>query len=1155
MKILRLDLIAFGHFTGVPLDFSGGAEVVHVIYGANEAGKSTALRALRALFYGIEARSPDGFLHDYEKLRIGALVQHSDGTQIDFIRRKGAKNTFLARDGKPADEAPLRSCLSAVDEDLFTSLFGIDHERLVAGGQSILRGGGDVGQSLFAAGLGGASLRTVLEKLDGEAAELFKAQGQNQAINRACREHAEAKKQIAELSLASREYEEHAAALAAAKAERERALAELKSLRSETNRLERIARALPHLPARRRLREELEQLGEVPFLPESFSGQRLSAFAALANSHAQAKANEEKIADLDARIAALPIPETLLSRAEVVTELHQRLGSHRKAARDLPALHAELRTLEKDAARLLADLKLDQPESSRLSRASQRKTQTLANQHQALVGKRDAATRAAQNLARELELRQEERRTLPDVTALRDAVSEAQRHGDLEEDLARQRDALRSAETSAADALKRLGLWSGTLDQLAAFAAPAVETIDRFEKEWLAAENASSQAAAHIREAKTKAAQCEREIEELLLTGSVPSEADLTAARTRREQNWQLIRGAWLHKTAGANDPGSLAESYEADVQTADDLADRLRREATRVAQHAHLAAERDHFTRETNELQAESAQQEAAFTQLREEWRALWLPLDPRPPREMRAWLQKQARLLDQAADLHARREAVAAAEKLIARHRAALTAHLLSAGEQPLRALVSQSQRLVEKADLLTRDIEKLTADSNIAAADKSEAEAAFKKWQAEWRDAMREIGRTETASPDEANEFIADCADLQKKSSEADRLRARIKAIQSDAEGFEKEAAATFAQLTPDRPAPKTEEAIADLHDRLNQANKDAATLAALRKQRGEAAAALEEAKRIVTTEELRLAEMCRQAGCTDPAQLEPIERKSRESQARRAKLEQLDERLLAESAGVELEVFIAGIEAMDTDALTAQIAENLRQISEREEQRSKIDERVGREETLLKAMDGNARAAEAAQKSQAVLGQIEEHAEHFIRLRLASAILRREIERYRAENQDPLLRRAGEFFRELTLGSFTAVTTDFDAGDNPILKGVRASGHPVSVEGMSDGTRDQLFLALQLASVEKFIASCEPMPFIVDDVLIAFDHEREAAVLKVLAELAKKTQVIVFTHHQHLVDLARRTLDGAVQVHDLAVPPRDKGEAGVSLRVSL
>ncbi|MEO2006126.1 MAG: AAA family ATPase, partial [Candidatus Poribacteria bacterium] len=62
MKILDFRLTAFGHFTDASLDLSAGSEGMHIVYGANEAGKSTALRALRSFFYRIPARSDDNFL-------------------------------------------------------------------------------------------------------------------------------------------------------------------------------------------------------------------------------------------------------------------------------------------------------------------------------------------------------------------------------------------------------------------------------------------------------------------------------------------------------------------------------------------------------------------------------------------------------------------------------------------------------------------------------------------------------------------------------------------------------------------------------------------------------------------------------------------------------------------------------------------------------------------------------------------------------------------------------------------------------------------------------------------------------------------------------------------------------------------------------------
>ncbi len=66
----------------------------------------------------------------------------------------------------------------------------------------------------------------------------------------------------------------------------------------------------------------------------------------------------------------------------------------------------------------------------------------------------------------------------------------------------------------------------------------------------------------------------------------------------------------------------------------------------------------------------------------------------------------------------------------------------------------------------------------------------------------------------------------------------------------------------------------------------------------------------------------------------------------------------------------------------------------------------------------------------------------------------------------------------------------------------------------MEGMSDGTTYQLYLALRLASLETYLKNNEPIPFIVDDILMRLDDRRAMAALQVLAELSTKTQVIFF-----------------------------------------
>ena len=62
MRLLKLDLLAFGHFRGITFDFSKSG-ALHVVMGRNEAGKSTTLRAITGLLYGIPLKTLDAHVH------------------------------------------------------------------------------------------------------------------------------------------------------------------------------------------------------------------------------------------------------------------------------------------------------------------------------------------------------------------------------------------------------------------------------------------------------------------------------------------------------------------------------------------------------------------------------------------------------------------------------------------------------------------------------------------------------------------------------------------------------------------------------------------------------------------------------------------------------------------------------------------------------------------------------------------------------------------------------------------------------------------------------------------------------------------------------------------------------------------------------------
>jgi uncharacterized protein YhaN len=162
------------------------------------------------------------------------------------------------------------------------------------------------------------------------------------------------------------------------------------------------------------------------------------------------------------------------------------------------------------------------------------------------------------------------------------------------------------------------------------------------------------------------------------------------------------------------------------------------------------------------------------------------------------------------------------------------------------------------------------------------------------------------------------------------------------------------------------------------------------------------------------------------------------------------------------------------------------------------------------------------------------------EIFVRLRSAGIVLRHAIDRYRREKQAPLLTRAGQLFSILSGQSFSGLQLELDRHDNAHLAGVRRGGASVAVSGMSTGTADQLYLALRLAAVEDYLGHARPLPFVADDLFINFDDDRSHAGFEVLGEIAERTQVLFFTHHRHLIDMARETLGDGMSVIELSSP---------------
>ncbi len=333
MRLKRLDLKAVGPFTGRTLEFNSQSPGLHIIYGPNEAGKSSSLRALKALLYGFPQQTADNFLHNYDQLLVGGCLENSAGEELVFIRRKKRIKDIVDEEGNPLPANVLAQFLKGVELEIFESLYGIDHDALVGGGEEILAQKGEVGQALFAAGAGISSLKEVIEQLEKEAADLFKSAGQLPAINKAIKRYKELHKEAKAASLSCKDWKDQTKVLKIAQQDRAALEKERDHKNSELQRLERLKNAIPELGALDSYREQIQALGQVTPLPQNFSDNHQQVVQAIREAGLQVQKDTERLTKLQTRQQELSFNNLLLGQAERIDDFHQRLGEYRKALR------------------------------------------------------------------------------------------------------------------------------------------------------------------------------------------------------------------------------------------------------------------------------------------------------------------------------------------------------------------------------------------------------------------------------------------------------------------------------------------------------------------------------------------------------------------------------------------------------------------------------------------------------------------------------------------------------------------------------------------------------------------------------------------------------------------------------------------------------
>ncbi|WP_099865672.1 ATP-binding protein [Pararhizobium haloflavum] len=1132
MRFSRLSLERYGRFEDCELNFRPGTPDLHVIYGENEAGKTTSLAAVSDLLFGFPVRSPYNFLFDYSLLRVGAVLEDG-GTTFACRRKKGTSGTLLGVDDIPIDEAPLAAMLRGQTRDTFGLSFSLDQEVLRSGGKAMVEAKNDVGRTLFAAGSGLTGLSDELRRLEAEADAIWGP------TNRGSRTFTVAQRQLAESTRLVRDDALKPKAWSDARAATERTREALEAARrdrdavqAESRAAERVRRLAPLV--RRREEQTMALVGYDGVV--DLGRQRETAAEELVREAEEAvraiSAAEGLRADIADRRAAVSTDPQVVGVADQIDRLVADAGAEVKAKRDLVGLEAEHADAAATVRRLRAEAGRNADATPQRELAARLRELARVDSEQRL------AMRQVEDDRRRVEDRRGRAAAALGATIISDAVDALTSAVDharaLGADVDARCDALRAkldgATRRADDALARLAPWTGDGDALACLArvddsevheardalAALVAEVRREEE---AAQRASDQSAAAALEISQSA------------TGTAVSSEDMAEVRTERDRLWRPLREHLLNGAA-LPAPAEAIAGYESSVAAADDRADA--RFASADASGRLSLLEQTRASHGLAECQAVARAQSARTRH--EEVLAGWMRrladvcLPTLEPGRFYSWQANrdvaeaaQAEVRNLIADVElsgARRDAA----------RVAMSAALgVADGGGPIAPVLAKAERrraefedVARKRLLAQAELDQLHVETAALDYRQRAAEDALDANGDAWRAALTEAGLDIDVL---ACSAVLDLLDeLREATAYEASLRRRIEGIGRDT----REHAAAVGQLADaiGVPAGEVQERLRSLRDRLAAARSAETLNGSLDDEDKRRHGELQEAQaKLKATEEVLATLLAKTCSADRVALGAAIER----SRAKRGLVDEVaaTERTILEAGdGLRLDDLLEAVGEADPDHVAAQL-ESLG--SRLEELNAAVDEAAtahGDARATFAALDTDRTSAvDAAADAEQARSELEVLAEDYILKRAQAVTLKWAIEKYRERHQDPLLLRAGELFSTLTTGRYTTLKVDTDA-PSPRLLGMRDDMRTmVEVDAMSEGTTDQLFLALRLAALEQSVAAGVGLPFLADDLFVNFDDRRAEAGFRVLAEVARTTQVLFFTHHPHLVQIAK------------------------------
>ncbi|WP_395446313.1 AAA family ATPase (plasmid) [Aminobacter sp. UC22_36] len=1155
MRLRRLDLVRYGKFTDKTIDFGQRPEQgpdLHIVFGLNEAGKSTALSGYLDLLFGIEERSRYNFLHEYGAMRVGGVLELSGEEQV-FARTKQRNNSLINEVGQPVSEVALSAHLAGLSRDAYTTMFSLDDETLEAGGQAILESRGDLGKLLFTASAGLGRASDTLTALEAEADGLHRRQAQNTEI-------ALLKKRLAELKAArdaidtlASTYEGLESERSDAKEQYDHSVSERAALTGRLETISRYLRALPMLNEIERKKARLAELPDVVTAGLKWTG----SVAAMIDDDASLRTRQFAIADelerVHGGVGSIDLDEQILAVSERVRAMADAKARYISAGLDLPARKTELQILDNAVASCLSALGRSletAPEQLLVPAAIVGALRNLLEQRSGVMASlrvaRDeaAASFDALQAARE-RVGEEPAVPAPARARVMASLSKARESGHLREIRA----ARESEDENAAlweAALRRLHPWAGDARSLSGISVPSASQVSAWKGRSAQLAKAKAVLSTRIAEHEDVKALLSSRVAAFRSSVDVPDDETAAAIRRDRDEAWQRHRGELVGETA---DQFAVALARD-DAAGVGRLANAHGLAETRAARRS-LAETEAVLTRAHAAIDVNRLEHEALVTEM------LASASDLLTHRAEAS----TARLIELIEDLAAaRKDALDAWARIdIARKKAerasddgavvllALAGALESvgiatnAGDSLDTAIAVAEQFLARQTRM---DAERAEAFRTVAAkeddlATRRRAVELAERHEQEWLHAVTETLKgtwlESGVSIPGLGSVLDQLAVLSKSLQDRQALQLRIDKMEADRANFIVEvadAAVEVNQAVDDDPA----QLVVALQQRLELADRARENKANLVAELERLKGTKDRLEQEAAAHERQKSEVLEIFAVKTLAEVIERDEQLRDRDRLHLAVTELEEKLCIELAVESTSQALAALDGLEQDLLGVEKAEIDRRLSDLDDVIEAQLVRLTRAADRLDAIGGDSSVARIDAERRTILLDIEEKAARFIELKLGVMAAANALRLYRDRHRSTMMARASDAFALMTRGHYSSLTTQPVKGGE-VLIALQRDGQSKVADALSKGARFQLYLALRLAGYYEFAQLRPSVPFIADDIMETFDHVRSEEVFRLFGEMAKTGQVIYLTHHQHLCEIAREVVPG-VKIHELA-----------------